>query len=81
MRRRTSDPRDHFPVSFPRFFHEDNGCVTSNHNESTQASALKQIANLKNINFKENNSAANVKIIKRAMQEMEQPDPAVRRKV
>lgn len=65
-----------------KFFHEDNGCVTSNHNESTQASALKQIANLKNINFKENNnSAANVKIIKRAMQEMEQPDPAVRRKV
>jgi len=62
-----------------KFYHEDNGRCTSNHNESTKVNALQQIANLKNLNLKEIGSSANVKIIKRAMQEIEQPEDDARR--
>lgn len=61
-----------------KFFHEDNGQVTSNHNESTKVNAFQQIANLKN-NFKENNSANNVKLINRAMRELGETEGDVRR--
>ena len=63
---------------YSRFFHEDNGQVTSNHNESTKVNAFQQMANLKN-NFKENNSANNVKLINRAMRELGETEGDVRR--
>lgn len=50
-----------------KFYHEENQGVTSNHNEKTKTNAMQQLANLKNISFKENNMATNVKMIKRAM--------------
>jgi len=52
-----------------KFYHEDNQVQTSNHNEATKMSAMvEQMANLKNLNFKDNSLASNVKIIKRAIQ-------------
>jgi len=51
-----------------KYYHEDNAGLSSDHYERAK---LQQIANLKNINLKENSIAANVNILKRVMAETE----------
>ena len=50
-----------------RYYHEDNEGCTANHFEATKAK-MEHITNLKNLNFKENSIAANVNMIKKAIQ-------------
>jgi len=50
-----------------KYYHEDNEGCTANHFEATKAK-MEHIANLKNLNFKENSIAANVNMIKKAIQ-------------
>ena len=50
-----------------RYYHEDNEGCTANHFEAAKAK-MEHIANLKNLNFKENSIAANVNMIKKAIQ-------------
>jgi len=51
-----------------KYYHEDNAGLSADHYERAK---LQQIANLKNINLKENSIAANVNILKRVMAESE----------
>merc|ERR1739838_1247906 len=49
-----------------KYYHEDNAGLSSDHYERAK---LQQIANLKNMNLKENTIAANVSLLKRVMAE------------